>query len=207
MKSDCVPIDPANKSVGIYIIGKRMIPKSDSLIWLDLEMTGLDPEYNRIIEIATVVTDSYLNIVAEGPAIVIHQPESLLASMDEWNTQQHHKSGLVQRVRQSIVNEELAEEATLGFLSQYVLPGKSPMCGNSICQDRRFLYKWMPKLAAFFHYRNLDVSSIKILAQRWIPDIVKNFNKTTSTHLALQDIYDSIAELRFYQAHFFKLTG
>lgn len=180
-----------------------MIPKPDNLIWLDLEMTGLDPECERIIEIATVVTDSQLNIVAEGPVIAIHQNEQLLKSMDEWNTHQHNKTGLTERVRQSQVTEKEAEETTLNFLMQHVLPGKSPMCGNSICQDRRFLYKAMPKLANFFHYRNLDVTSIKILAQHWAPQILASFNKE-STHVALQDIYDSIAELRFYREHFFK---
>ncbi|MBA2653798.1 MAG: oligoribonuclease [Gammaproteobacteria bacterium] len=180
-----------------------MIPRPDSLIWLDLEMTGLDPEHDRIIEIATVVTDPQLNVIAEGPVLAIHQAEDLLKNMDDWNTHQHNKSGLVDRVRQSPITERQAEEKTLEFLSQYVMAGKSPMCGNSICQDRRFIYKLMPKLAVFFHYRNLDVSSIKILAQHWAPSILNNFTKE-STHLALQDIYDSIAELRYYREHFFK---
>lgn len=181
-----------------------MIPKPDNLIWLDLEMTGLDPERDRIIEIATVVTDSQLNVVAEGPNIAIHQPEELLEQMDDWNTNQHTKSGLVDRVRKSPIGEQEAEDKTLQFLAQHVVAGKSPMCGNSICQDRRFIYKYMPKLSAFFHYRNLDVSSIKILAQHWSPNLLNSFTKESS-HLALNDIYDSIAELKHYREHFFKL--
>lgn len=181
-----------------------VVPKQDNLIWVDLEMTGLDPDHDRIIEIATVVTDSDLNIVAEGPNIAIHQSDEILKQMDDWNTNQHNKSGLVNRVRDSHHTERQAEEKTLEFLNQYVVLGKSPMCGNSICQDRRFIYKWMPKLCSFFHYRNLDVSTIKILAQHWSPDLMNNFNKDSS-HLALNDIYDSIAELKFYRDHFFKL--
>jgi oligoribonuclease len=181
-----------------------MTPKPGNLIWLDLEMTGLDPEHDRIIEIATVVTDSELNVVAEGPAMAIYQSEEILGSMDEWNTHQHYKSGLIDRVKASHLTEKQAEDKTLAFLSQYVIPGKSPMCGNSICQDRRFIYKWMPNLVAFFHYRNLDVSSIKILAQNWAPQIMSTLSKD-STHLALQDVYDSIAELRHYREHFLKV--
>jgi oligoribonuclease len=180
-----------------------MIPRPDNLIWLDLEMTGLRPEKDRIIEMATVITDKELNLVAEGPVLAIHQSDELLDSMDEWNTHQHNKSGLVTRVRESQLTEKEAEEITLDFVSKYVVAGKSPMCGNSICQDRRFIYKWMPKLSEFFHYRNLDVSSIKILAQHWAPEILINFTKE-STHLALQDIYDSISELKFYRKNFFK---
>jgi oligoribonuclease len=182
-----------------------MVPRSDNLIWLDLEMTGLDPEHDRIIEIATVVTDPNLTVVAEGPVFAIHQPDEIIFAMDEWNTNQHTKSGLVARVRDSQINVTEAEEMTLVFLSQYVVAGKSPICGNSICQDRRFIAKWMPKLANFFHYRNLDVSSIKILAQHWAPQILADFTKE-STHLALQDIYDSIAELRFYRERFFTIS-
>jgi oligoribonuclease len=178
-------------------------PKSDNLIWLDLEMTGLDPERDRIIEMATVVTDTQLQVVAEGPVMAIYQSEEILESMDEWNTRQHYKSGLIDRVKASHLSEKQAEDKTLAFLSQYVVPGKSPMCGNSICQDRRFIYKWMPNLAAFFHYRNLDVSSIKILVQHWAPHIMTTLSKD-STHLALQDVYDSIAELRHYREHFLR---
>lgn len=177
--------------------------RENNLVWLDLEMTGLDPDRNRIIEIATVVTDAWLNVIAEGPVLAIHQPDPILQDMDEWNTNQHNKSGLIQRVKNSATTEADAENETLRFLEQYVIPGKSPMCGNSICQDRRFIYRWMPKLSVFFHYRNLDVSTIKILAQNWAPTLLDSFSKE-SRHLALQDIYDSIAELKFYRDHFFK---
>lgn len=183
-----------------------MSPKPDNLVWLDLEMTGLDPERDHIIEIATVVTDKHLEIIAEGPVIAVHQSDELLNGMDEWNTHQHNKSGLVERVRESQFTVKLAEEKTLEFLNRYVIPGKSPMCGNSICQDRRFIYKYMPQLSLFFHYRNLDVSSIKILAQHWAPQILTKLTKE-STHLALQDIYDSIGELRYYREHFFRLKN
>lgn len=179
-----------------------MTNKLNNLVWLDLEMTGLNPDQDKIIEIATVVSDANLNVIAEGPVIAIHQADELLDNMDAWNTNQHNKSGLVSRVKASKYNEEQAEKETLAFLAQYVLPGKSPMCGNSICQDRRFIYKWMPKLALFFHYRNLDVSTIKILASCWAPEILRGFSKESS-HRALYDIYDSIAELRHYREHFF----
>ena len=175
------------------------------LIWIDLEMTGLEPEHDRIIEIATVVTDAHLNILGEGPVLAVHQDEGLLASMDEWNTKQHSKSGLVQRVIESETSEQMAEQLTIDFLSLYLDKGKSPMCGNSICQDRRFLYKYMPELAAFFHYRNLDVSSLKELAKRWRPDLLNGLVKE-SKHLALDDIKDSIAELAYYRQHFINLS-
>lgn len=175
-----------------------MLKRSDNLIWIDLEMTGLDPDNDLIIEIATVVTDKHLVVLAEGPVFAIHQSDQILAGMDEWNTQQHSLSGLTERVRQSKVTEAEAEQATLKFLRQYVDAGTSPMCGNSICQDRRFLVRHMPELAAFFHYRNLDVSSLKILAQLWAPDIAKRLDKQSS-HLALADIHDSIHELRYYR--------
>ena len=174
-----------------------------NLIWIDLEMTGLDPSHDRIIEIATVVTDSDLNILAEGPSMAIHQAETLLEGMDEWNTTHHGNSGLTERVRKSTVNESQAEQATLDFLSKWVPQGASPMCGNSIGQDRRFLVRYMPELAAFFHYRNLDVSTLKELAKRWSPKLLEGVSKQ-SKHLALDDVYDSISELRFYRKHFIR---
>lgn len=174
----------------------------DNLIWIDLEMTGLNCQSDCIIEIATIVTDSQLQILAEGPVLAIHQSDALLAAMDDWNRTQHGKSGLVERVRASRIDEQEAERQTLEFLRQYVPPGKSPMCGNSICQDRRFLARCMPQLEEHFHYRNLDVSTIKELGRRWYPERVKGFNKS-STHLALQDIRDSIEELRFYREKLF----
>ncbi len=181
-----------------------MAQNPNHLIWIDLEMTGLDTRNDVIIEIATVVTDSELNIVAEGPVIAIHQSEERLAGMDEWNTRQHGQSGLVQRVRDSRIDEAEAERQTLAFLRQHVPAKASPMCGNSICQDRRFLARCMPDLEDYFHYRNLDVSTIKELAKRWAPDVYKGFSKESS-HLALDDIKDSIAELRYYREHFFRL--
>jgi oligoribonuclease len=174
----------------------------DNLIWIDLEMTGLDCQTDRIIEIATIVTDSQLNLLAEGPMLAIHQSDAVLAAMDDWNQKQHGESGLIARVRASRVDEREAEWRTLEFLSLHVPKGKSPMCGNSICQDRRFLARCMPELEAYFHYRNLDVSTLKELARRWYPERIKAFNKT-STHLALQDIRDSIDELRFYRERLF----
>jgi len=182
-----------------------MAQNPNHLIWIDLEMTGLDTRNDVIIEIATVVTDSELNIVAEGPVIAIHQSEERLAGMDEWNARQHGQSGLVQRVRDSRIDEAEAERQTLAFLRQHVPAKASPMCGNSICQDRRFLARCMPDLEDYFHYRNLDVSTIKELAKRWVPDVYKGFSKESS-HLALDDIKDSIAELRYYREHFFRLT-
>lgn len=180
-----------------------MNPKSDNLIWIDLEMTGLDTVKDYIIEIATVVTDSQLNIIGEGPCFAIHQPPEHLANMDEWNIRQHTGSRLLERVKHSTITEAEAEAATIEFLMRHVPPGKSPMCGNTICQDRRFLFRWMPRLEQYFHYRNLDVSSIKELAVRWAPALV-NAVKKESRHLALNDIHDSIAELRYYREHFFK---
>jgi len=172
----------------------------DNLVWIDLEMTGLDPDRDRIIEIATVVTNRDLDILAEGPVIAVHQSEGLLESMDDWNRTTHGSSGLLGRVRASRVSEREAELATLDFLGAHVARGVSPMCGNSICQDRRFLARWMPELERFFHYRNLDVSSLKELARRWAPAVQAGFTKK-SVHLALEDIRDSIAELRHYREH------
>ena len=176
----------------------------NNLIWIDLEMTGLDPERDVIIEMATIVTDSDLNTLAEGPVIAIHQPEEILAGMDEWNTRQHGQSGLTQRVRESTVSMAEAEAQTLAFLEQWVPKRSSPICGNSICQDRRFLYRHMPRLEGYFHYRNLDVSTLKELAARWAPQVRESFKKG-NTHLALDDIRESIAELRHYRDHFIKL--
>jgi len=173
----------------------------DNLIWIDLEMTGLDPENDRIIEIATIVTDSQLNVLAEGPVLAIHQPEPVMEGMDEWNRNQHGKSGLWQRVRESEVDTRQAEMETLAFLAQYLDACQSPMCGNSICQDRRFMARYMPELEAFFHYRNLDVSTLKELARRWRPEIYAGVKKS-GKHLALDDIRDSIQELQHYREHF-----
>jgi oligoribonuclease len=180
-----------------------VVSRKDNLVWIDLEMTGLDPDQHRIIEIASVVTDKDLTVLAEGPVLAIHQPDEVLAAMDEWNTRQHLSSGLTERVRASTVSEREAEQQTLEFLRQYVDPGTSPICGNSICQDRRFLVKHMPELAAFFHYRNLDVSTLKILVKLWLPEVGNRFEKK-SVHLALADIHDSIRELRFYREHLFR---
>ena len=177
----------------------------NNLIWIDLEMTGLDTTNDVIIEIATVVTDSELNALAEGPVLAIHQSDEILNGMDDWNTKQHGSSGLTERVKKSNVNEAEAERQTIEFLRQYVPAKASPMCGNSICQDRRFLARCMPELEAYFHYRNLDVSSLKELAKRWAPEVFKGFSKQSS-HLALDDIRDSIDELKYYREHFLKIS-
>ncbi|MGB1310295.1 MAG: oligoribonuclease [Leucothrix sp.] len=175
-----------------------MTVDNNNLIWIDLEMTGLDTFNDLIIEIATIVTDKDLNILAKGPMIAIHQADEIMAGMDSWNTKQHGKSGLTERVRTSHYNESQAEQETINFLSQYIDKGKSPMCGNSICQDRRFMARCMPELESYFHYRNLDVSTLKELANRWKPEAVSGFKKKGS-HLAMDDVIDSIDELRFYR--------
>ncbi len=174
------------------------------LIWLDMEMTGLNPDGDRIIEVAMIITDSQLNVVAESPVIAVHQPDSVLDAMDDWNKNTHGKSGLVARVKASSVSETQAEQVLLDFLQQHVPAGKSPMCGNTICQDRRFMARWMPRLEAYFHYRNLDVSTLKELCKRWRPDIAKGVVKK-GKHEALADILESIEELRYYREHFLKV--
>ncbi len=177
---------------------KLMSAKKQNLIWIDLEMTGLDTLNDEIIEIATVVTDKELNILAKGPIIAIHQNKALLDGMDAWNQKQHGGSGLIKRVQESSYSEAMAEKETLEFLREYVSRRASPMCGNSICQDRRFLARTMPELEAYFHYRNLDVSSFKEVVKRWKPKVLKGFTKKGS-HLAMDDVLDSIEELKFYR--------
>ncbi|MCM0035286.1 MAG: oligoribonuclease [Burkholderiaceae bacterium] len=175
------------------------------LVWLDMEMTGLDPEKERIIEVAVVVTEPDLTIVAEGPVLVIHQPDVLLDAMDSWNRSTHGKSGLTDKVKASTLTEAQAEDQLIAFLSQHVPAGKSPLCGNTVSQDRRFMFNYMPKLEQFFHYRTVDVSTIKELARRWRPELLKGFEKR-SKHEALADIYESIDELKYYRETFIKLA-
>ncbi|MGV6808712.1 MAG: oligoribonuclease [bacterium] len=181
-------------------MAKNAAYHDENLIWIDLEMTGLDTVNDYIIEIATIVTDKALTILAEGPVLAIHQPDHILAQMDDWNTKQHGGSGLTERVKQSAISMTEAEQQTLAFLRAYVPENKSPMCGNSICQDRRFMARLMPELECYFHYRNLDVSTLKELTQRWQPAILDQFEKKNS-HLALDDIRESIAEMQFYRQH------
>ncbi len=181
-----------------------MPPNDSHLIWVDLEMTGLDPLKDRILEIASLVTDASLELLAEGLVLAIHQPEPILEAMDAWNKTHHEASGLLARVRASDWDEASAEAQTLAFLERWVPKGQSPLCGNSICQDRRFLARWMPRLEAYFHYRNLDVSTPKLLMQRWRPELAAGFTKS-GRHLALEDIKESVAELRYYREHFFRL--
>ncbi|UOA07672.1 oligoribonuclease [Methylobacter sp. S3L5C] len=173
------------------------------LIWIDLEMTGLNPDTDLIIEIATIVTDKDLNILAHGPVLAVHQSDKALAAMDEWNQKHHGQSGLIDRVKASTINDREAEQLTIEFLKLWVPENTSPICGNSIGQDRRFLYRYMPKLEAYFHYRNIDVSTLKELAARWAPAVKDGFNKE-SKHQALDDIIESIEELRYYREHFIK---
>lgn len=180
------------------------VTNKDNLIWIDLEMTGLDPERDRIIEIATIVTDSALTVLAEGPVLAIYQPDSQLALMDDWNVRTHTASGLIERVKQSQITEEYAQIATIEFLKQWVPAGCSPICGNSIGQDRRFLYRYMPELERYFHYRYLDVSTLKELARRWKPQILNGLKKENN-HQALDDIRESIKELAYYREHFIQL--
>jgi oligoribonuclease len=176
----------------------------NNLIWVDLEMTGLEPDRDMVIEIATIVTDSDLNTLAEGPVIALHQRDDILDNMDEWNTSHHNSSGLVARVKASTHDEQAATDETIAFLSEWVPAGASPMCGNTICQDRRFMARHMPELEAFFHYRNLDVSTLKILMQLWRPQLASGFSKS-ATHLALDDIRESIEEMRYYREHFINM--
>lgn len=180
------------------------IDKQQTLIWIDMEMTGLDPGQDRIIEVATLITDGDLNVLAEGPVLAVHQSDEVLAGMDEWNQRTHGESGLVERVRQSKLNEADVEAQTIAFLQRYAERGSSPMCGNSVHQDRRFMVKYMSSLADFFHYRNLDVSTVKELAKRWRPDVASGYKKQSS-HQAMDDIRDSVDELKHYREHFFKL--
>ena len=181
-----------------------MAQNTENLIWLDLEMTGLDPDNDLIIEIATVITDKYLNILATGPVIAVHQSDAALAAMDNWNQEHHGKSGLIERVQASTVDDAEAMQQTLEFIKQWVPAGESPMCGNSIGQDRRFLYRYMRPLEEYFHYRNLDVSTLKELALRWAPSILDTFQKKES-HQALEDVIESIEELKHYREHFIKI--
>lgn len=182
---------------------KAAAPNEFNLVWVDMEMTGLNPDTDRIIEVAVVVTDAELNVIAEGPVFAVHQPDEVLDAMDAWNKGTHGRSGLIERVKASTVSEAQVEEELIAFLKKYVPSGKSPMCGNSICQDRRFMARSMPRLEAFFHYRNVDVSTIKELCRRWKPELISGFKKQ-QMHTALADIVESIEELRYYREHFIK---
>lgn len=182
-----------------------MAQNQNNLIWIDMEMTGLDPINDKIIELAVVITDQELNTVAQSPVLVVNQTDEVLNGMDAWNQSTHKKSGLIDKVKRSPLDEKSAEQEMLNFLQQHVPKGKSPMCGNSICQDRRFMATWMPELENYFHYRNLDVSTLKELARRWKPEILKTLTKH-GKHEALADIYESIEELKHYREHFLKLT-
>ncbi len=194
---------PNSAETNALLVVQPPAKHENNLIWVDMEMTGLNPGEDRIIEVAAVVTDSELNILAESAVYAIHQSDETLGKMDKWNQSTHGKSGLIERVRVSTVNEAAAEDALIAFLSQYVPAGKSPMCGNSICQDRRFMANYMPKLETFFHYRNLDVSTLKELCKRWKPEVLKGFQKK-SKHTAMADIIESIDELKYYRANFIR---
>jgi len=196
-------IDSSTVSAPVVTPVTPVRPNEFNLIWVDMEMTGLDPEAERIIEVAVVVTDPQLNILAEGPVFAIHQSDELLDGMDAWNKGTHGRSGLIERVKTSTVTEAEAEAELIAFLRKYVPNGKSPMCGNTICQDRRFMVRTMPKLEAFFHYRNLDVSTLKELCRRWKPELASGFKKHQK-HTALADILESIEELKYYREHFIK---
>lgn len=185
--------------------GTQLASNQDNLIWLDMEMSGLMPDTDRILELAAVVTDAQLNVIAESPVLVVHQSDAVLDGMDAWNKGTHGRSGLIDKVKASTLDEEAATDAMLAFLKEHVPAGKSPMCGNSICQDRRFMARYMPRLEQFFHYRNLDVSVFKELSRRWRPDIYAGFKKA-SRHEALADIYESIDELKYYREHFLNMT-
>lgn len=185
--------------------GTQLASNQDNLIWLDMEMSGLQPDTDRILELAAVVTDAQLNVIAESPVLVIHQADAVLDGMDAWNKGTHGRSGLIDKVKASTLDEETATDTMLAFLKEHVPAGKSPMCGNSICQDRRFMARYMPRLEQFFHYRNLDVSVFKELSRRWRPDIYAGFKKA-SRHEALADIYESIDELKYYRDHFLIMT-
>jgi len=185
--------------------GTQLATNQDNLIWLDMEMSGLLPDTDRILELAAVVTDAQLNVIAESPVLVVHQSDAVLDGMDAWNKGTHGRSGLIDKVKASTLDEEAATDAMLAFLKEHVPAGKSPMCGNSICQDRRFMARYMPRLEQFFHYRNLDVSVFKELSRRWRPDIYAGLKKA-SRHEALADIYESIDELKYYRDHFLNMT-
>jgi len=201
------PTTIGDKSVANSAPGKGTSKANEMrLIWVDMEMTGLDPEKERIIELAAVVTEPDLTVVAESPVLVVHQPAQIMDAMDKWNQSTHGKSGLIEKVRTSSLTEAQAEQQMLAFLAQHVPAGKSPLCGNTVSQDRRFMYRYMPALEQFFHYRTIDVSTLKELARRWRPALLKGFEKR-SQHQALADIYESIDELRYYREHFLRLEA